>query len=145
MDDDLSLTNPQRQRPNWKFWVSFSAVPCGVLIWLSIQVCREVDPIIESTPARIDVIATEEQRSALSPKVRELLEKIEAGEVAGKLASNFDVLHEADKTQGGKRFQMSLFSLDGHTGDLEGHPVIYVQVQLRTGRIIHCGTAIPTY
>lgn len=76
MDDDLSLTNPQQQQPKWKFWVSFLAVPCGVLIWLGIQVCREIDPIIEPTPARIRVAATENQRAALQPKVRELLEKM---------------------------------------------------------------------
>jgi hypothetical protein len=145
MDDDVSLTRPQPQRPNWKFWESLLGLVCCVLVGLGIQVWRELDPIVEPTPARLDIQATVEQRAALTPQVRELLEKIEAGAVSGEMAREFRVLDESDKTQGGKGFRTYLFSLDGHTGDLEGHPVIYVQVQLKTGRIIHCGTAVPTY
>ena len=130
----------------WKLSLTVACLGGGLLVWLGINAWQEIDPIVEPTPSSVDFPATEEQRAALSPKVRVLLEKVEANEVSGKLANDFaEVLAEADNASVGKRSRRYLFSLDGHTSDLEGHPVVYVQVQVKTGRVIHCGVTVPTW
>src|SRR5436190_1478292 len=144
--DEPGPNDPKPPQSRWKFWLTLSSVASGVLIWLGISIWREIDPIVEPTPEALIYQVTDEQRATLSPKVLELLEKIEARGVSGKAASDIaDVLAEANETRDGKRFRRYLFSIDGHTGYLEGHPVIYVQVQLKTGRIIRCGVSVPCF
>lgn len=129
-----------------KIWLWLMGFACVVLVVFSVQAWRDIDPIVEPTPAQISIAASAEQRAALHPKVRELLEQMEAGKVSGATASDFaEALSQATKVSRGKRFQTYDFSLNGHTGYLEGHPVVYVQVQLKTGRIIRCGTVVPCY
>lgn len=100
------------------------------------------DPVIAPLPEIFAEAVTEQQRSELSPKVREFLEQIESGHVTGNLASNFaDVLLEADETVVDQRFKTYLFSLDGHPPKIEGHPFIFARVQSKTGRVIRCGTS----
>ena len=139
------LQHQTKPKPRTNLLLLVAGVGCGMLIWLGIKSLSELDPIIEPTPAQMEFPPTAEQRAAVSSKVRDLLERIEAGKVSGKMASDFEVLAEADKINGGKQFRTYWFSLDGHTGELEGHPVIYVQVQLKTGRIIHCGVGTPVW
>lgn len=129
-----------------KLWLSVVGIACVLLVWLGISASRDLDPIVEPTPEALELAVSDEQRVKLSPRVRELLEKIEAGALSGEMANDFvDVFAEATKTSGDKQFRTYHFSLDGHTGYLEGHPVVYVQVQLKSGRIIHCGVAVPCY
>jgi hypothetical protein len=114
----------------------------AVSVLLTIIAVRCLPGPLEPLPEIFVEVVTDKQRSDLSPKVREFLQKIEARQVSGKPASDFaDVLSEADETEDGKRFKIYFFSLDGHAPSIEDHPFIFAMVESKTGRIIRCGVS----
>lgn len=128
-----------------KYWIPVVAV-CGTLAWLGFRSVRELDPVIVPQPEKLDISVTDEQREKISPKVLSLLERIEARAVSGKYEWEFaEIFSEADKVEDSQNWRKYFFSLDGSNRELEGHPVIAVQVQKKTGRIIYCAITTPTW
>ena len=135
----------QPSQLGWKFWIPVVAV-CGVLTCLGIRSLRQLEPIIVPQPEMLHVSVTDVQRSKLPSKVLSFLERIEARDVSGRMEKEFaEVFSEADKVEESQNWRRYFFSLDGTTRDLEGHPVIAVQVQKKTTRIIYCAVTVPTW
>lgn len=94
----------------------------------------------------VDITITDQMRTALDDGVRQILEKIEDGSLPGADALEFQAtLDKASSIEKGAKTIRYLFAADGYRGYLEGHPVIFVTVQRKFGRIVQCGAAVPCW
>ncbi len=132
-------------RKSARVWILPTVLLCcafGFIAWLATP---EDDPIIEPKPEMFHFTVSDEVRSKLPAKVRSFLEQLEARKVSGRPEAEFtEALSEFSDVEENRRSRRYFFRLDDYTGhDLESHPVIFVQVQKRTGKIVFCGVVIP--
>lgn len=146
MADVVPNRMPQRTTQiRWRFWGPVFVV-FGLLMWFGIKSFHELNPTIEPKPELLEYSVTDEQKAKLSSKVLNLLKRIEARDVSGRFEREFaEVFSEADKVEESQNWRRYFFCLDGSSRELEGHPVIAVQVQKKTSRIIYCAITIPTW
>jgi len=116
------------------------------ILWLlAVFVCMGCETQRVEPETRIEVEITPAQREALSPSVRRLLEEIESHRAAGELAATYsDAMKQAEKVYERERYTRYLFWVIPDA-EPEGRPVIMVDVDKKSGRIVLCGTFVPVW
>lgn len=114
---------------------------------LGIVVVSGCSSPIPSVPPFVKYKISAEERAALRPEVRELVNQIENGSIndwtADQLAT---VLKRADMVDKRDRITEYYFAADGYQGDdLEGHPVIYIAVENDSSRILNGAIYVPSW
>ncbi len=139
---DLEVTRLSFRRTLMR--VSAVIVGLAVLVVAIGVLFKEPDPDVEPNPEIIRVQVPDEMRSRLlSPEVRDFLVKMESGQVSGHLETEFETaFRQATEIKDEGRFRTYRFAV----GKIdEEHPVIFVRVQKRSGRIVFCSVFIPEW
>ena len=139
--------NPKAELPieGWdRTAVRVSVVLFGIAVWVG-AICillkepDKPDTDIEPASEYIQFKISEETKSLLSSEVRDLLAKMESGQVSGHFENEFrSTLKQATFVENfDRRWRTYHFAL-GKNKIEELDPIITVVVQRRTGRIIRC-------